>query len=100
MRRAIRIAVLGSALVVLTVFQGSVAQEVPPYSPEVGNEVVIYTHRFRAEHFDEAKRIVAEEFTTAQAEMGQTRHSIFVVNPTTYEIVAISFFEKGEDVDD
>lgn len=100
MRRATWIPLLGLALVALVAPGAVSAQETPQYLPEAGDEVVIYTHKFHAEHFDDAVEIVADEFTNAQLDMGQTRRNVFLVNPTTYEVIAISFFGPGEDVDE
>jgi len=100
MRRAIGIALLTSAMVVLGAASASFAQDAPSYLPQEGDEVVIYTHKFNAEHFAEATDIVVDEFTGAQAELGQTRRNYFLVNPTTYEVVAVSFFEGDESVDE
>ncbi len=100
MRLITRIAALSLAFVLVIASQTGIAQESSAYVPEEGDEVVVYTHRFNAEDFDEAKKVVEEGFTEAAATMGQVRHNVFIVNPTNYEIVAISFFSKGESVDD
>lgn len=65
-----------------------------------GNEVVIYSHHFKPENFAAGLKLVEDGFTAAQAEMGQTRQNYFLVNPSTYHVVVVSFFAKEESVDD
>lgn len=69
------------------------------YQPAVGDEVVVYTHRFKPENYDEGLALVRDGFTAAQAEAGQTRRNYFIVNPTTFEVMVISYFAGGSDVD-
>ena len=70
------------------------------YSPMEGHSVVIYTHKFKPEHFDEGVKIVREHFPDAQLKFGHKRHNIFLMRPTSNEIVNVSFFDGGPDVDD
>jgi len=69
------------------------------YSPMEGHSVVIYTHKFKPEHFDEGVKIVREHFPDAQLKFGHKRHNIFLMRPTTNEIVNVSFFDGGPGVD-
>jgi hypothetical protein len=69
------------------------------YSPTKGHSVVIYTHKFKPEHFQKGVQIVTNEFPTAQFNVGQKRHNIFLRRPSTNEIVNISFFDEGAGVD-
>jgi antibiotic biosynthesis monooxygenase (ABM) superfamily enzyme len=68
------------------------------YSPMEGHSVVIYTHKFKPQHFDEGVKIV-REFPDAQLKFGHKRHNIFLMRPTTNEIVNVSFFDGGPGVD-
>jgi hypothetical protein len=70
------------------------------YSPKEGHSVVVYTHKFKPEHFREGVEIVTNQFADAQAEIGQKRHNIFLKRPSTHEIVNISFFDEGAGVHD
>jgi hypothetical protein len=70
------------------------------YSPKEGNSVVIYTHKFKPQHFRKGVKIVTEEFPKAQSKGRQKRLNIFVRRPSTHEIVNISFFDEGPVVDD
>ena len=88
------------AIAGLIVPAAAVAQDAPAYLPEVGDEVVVYTHTFRPENFEEASTVVAEEFTAAMDELGQQRYTLWIRNPSTYELVAISVFAPGADVDE
>ncbi len=69
------------------------------YSPKEGHSVVIYTHKFKPEHFRKGVEIVTQ-FADAQSEMGQKRHNIFLKRPSTHEMVNISFFDEGASVHD
>ena len=69
------------------------------YSPMEGHSVVIYTHKFKPQHFDEGVKIVREQFPDAQLKFGHKRHNIFLMRPTTNEIVNVSFFDGGPGVD-
>lgn len=70
------------------------------YSPKEGQSVVIYTHKFKPEHFREGVKIITSQFPDAQSEIRQKRHNIFIKRPSTHEMVNISFFDKGAGVDD
>jgi hypothetical protein len=65
------------------------------YSPKEGHSVVIYTHKFKPQHFHEGVKIVTEKFPEAQSKIGQKRHNIFLRRPSTHEIVNVSFFDEG-----
>ncbi|HWY86937.1 MAG TPA: hypothetical protein VNX28_09445 [Gemmataceae bacterium] len=70
------------------------------YSPKEGHSVVIYTHKFKPEHFREGVKIVTNQFPDAQSEIRQKRHNIFIRRQSTNEMVNISFFAEGAGVDD
>ncbi len=70
------------------------------YSPKQGHSVVIYTHKFKPEHFREGVEIITNQFADAQSEIGQKRHNIFLRRPSTHEVVNISFFDEGAGVHD
>ena len=87
-----------ATLVAVSLFTAgaSLAEE---YRPEDGDEVVVYTNTFRADSFDTAKRIMVEEYGEAMAMSKQARHTYWIANPETHQIVGISFFDKGHPVD-
>jgi len=62
--------------------------------------VVIYTHRFTAEGFEAGLKLVKEGFTAAQVQMGQVRQNYFLVSPSTYDVVVVSFFAENQSVDE
>jgi hypothetical protein len=68
------------------------------YSPKEGHSVVIYTHKFKPEHFDAGVKIVRGDFPDAQLKFGHKRHNIFLMRPGTNEIVNVSFFDGGPGV--
>jgi hypothetical protein len=70
------------------------------FTPASGGEVVVYTHRFKAENFEEGVRIVEDGFTAAQREMGQVRLNYFLVDSSNHEVVVVSFFGDEESVDE
>ena len=70
------------------------------YSPTEGHSVVIYTHKFKPQHFREGVEIVTKQFPAAQSKIRQKRHNIFLRRPSTHEIVNVSFFDKGAGVHD
>ena len=93
------VALVGSLLLVAHA-PGSRAEDAPRYQPSAGDKVVIYTHRFKAEEFEKGVQRVEEGFTAAQKALGQTRLNYFLVNPSNYEVVVVSFFGKDANVDD
>ena len=70
------------------------------YQPAPPDEAVIYTHRFKAEEFEKGVKRVEEGFTAAQKALGQTRLNYFLVNPSNYEVVVVSFFSKETSVEE
>jgi len=72
------------------------------YSPTKGHSVVIYTHKFKPEHFRKGAEIVTKQFPDAQAQSKtpQKRLNIFLRRPSTHEIVNVSFFDAGPGVHD
>lgn len=75
-------------------------QPAAAFAPAKGNDVVVYTHRFKPENFEAGVKLVEEGFTAAQAAAGQTRQNYFIVNPDSHEIVVVSFFGPGSDVEE
>jgi len=69
------------------------------YSFPKGHSVVIYTHKFKPEHFRKGAEIVTKEFPDAQLNLNQKRLNIFLKRPSTHEIVNISFFDDEEGVE-
>ena len=71
------------------------------YSPAKGHPVVIYTCKFKPEHFRKGVQIVTKDFPAAQAksETHKKRLNIFLERPSTHEIVNVSFFDGGPGVD-
>ena len=69
------------------------------YTPQTGDAVVVYVNKFRAEDFDQAKQIMVTGFSKAMTASGQTRHTYWIANPETREILGISFFQPGHSVD-
>ena len=68
------------------------------YSPMEGHSVVIYTHKFKPQHFSEGVKIVREHFPDAQLKFGHKRHNIFLERPDHNELVNVSFFDGGPGV--
>ncbi len=58
-----------------------------------------YTHRFKADDYEEGLKLTREGFTAAQAAAGQTRKNYILVNPERHEVVLISYFANGSEVD-
>ena len=74
-------------------------KEFATYSPTKGHSVVIYTHKFKSrEDFRKGVAIVTKQFPDAQVKHGQKRHNIFLERPSTHELVNVSFFDEGADV--
>jgi hypothetical protein len=67
------------------------------YSPTEGHSIVIYTHKFKPQHFRDGVKIVREKFPEAQIKHGQKRLNIFLERPSTHEIVNVSFFDGAAD---
>ena len=93
------VALVGSMLFAVNV-PVSRAEDAKPYQPSAGDEVVIYTHRFKAEDFEKGVQRVEEGFTAAQKALGKSRLNYFLVNPSNYEVVVVSFFGKDANVDE
>jgi hypothetical protein len=70
------------------------------YSPKEGHSVVIYTHKFKPEHFREGAKIITKQFPAVQSKIRQKRFNIFLRRPSTHEIVNVSFFDEGAGVHD
>ncbi|PPE80492.1 hypothetical protein C3941_10110 [Kaistia algarum] len=77
----------------------ALADQKPAYEPATGDEVVIYTHVFKPENFEEGLKLTTEGFTAAQAAAGQTRKNDILVDRANHKIVLISYFDKGSSVE-
>lgn len=91
----LRAAATSSICAVLISFSAS-AEE---YVPKSGDKAVIYLNKFKPDDFAEAKEIMVNGFGQAMSNSGQSRHTYFLENPDNNEILTISFFEEGSDVD-
>ena len=78
--------------------QGKEALEV--HSPKQGHAVVIYTLKFKPEHYRKGLEIMANHFPDAQLKIKQKRLNLFLRRPSTHEVVNISFFDEGSSVHD
>ncbi|MEI9901518.1 MAG: hypothetical protein WDN31_16835 [Hyphomicrobium sp.] len=72
----------------------------PSYLPQKGDEVVVYTHKFKAENYAEGMKLIEEGFPAAQAKAGQTRRNYILTDPSNYEVILVSFFAPGSNVDE
>jgi len=79
---------------------GAEAADTNAYAPAPGNEVVVYTHHFKPETFEAGVKLVEEGFTQAQAKLGQTRKNYFLVDAESHDVVVVSFFGEGMDVEE
>jgi hypothetical protein len=100
MRRQVLTTITGLALASLIAPSATFAHDEPAYLPEEGDDVVLYTHTFRPENYDEASSIVVDEFTAAMDEQGQERYTLWLRNPSTYQLLAVSVFAPDSEVDD
>ena len=67
------------------------------YTPQPGDEVVIYLMKFKPEDFEKGKKIQVKEFSKAMQESGQTRHTYFLEDAENKNTLAVSFFKKGHE---
>lgn len=84
-------------LLIVLVIAGTVAEE-SVYTPQPGDEVVVYFVKYKPESFEEGKKLHAKEFAKAMQESGQTRLTYFLEDAEKHNIMAISFFKKGHEV--
>ena len=68
--------------------------------PEGGDEVAIYNAKYKPGEFENAKKIHVEGFSKAMEESGQDRITYFLEDKENSEIIAISFFRKGNTVNE
>jgi hypothetical protein len=73
---------------------------IPGYFPQSGDEVLIFTHRFNPEDYEEGKRIVYEDFSAAIQASGQMRRTYFLNNPDDAEFIVISLFHTSSSTED
>ncbi len=79
---------------------GALACNDSSYQPDAGDEVVIYTAKYKPAGFEEAKKIHVEGFGEAMNASGQDRRTYFLEDEANSEIIAISFFKKGHTAED
>jgi hypothetical protein len=65
------------------------------FTPKEGHSVVIYTHKFKPEHYRDGVEIITSAFPDAAVEAKQKRLNIFLKHPSTHELINISFFGEG-----
>jgi len=99
MKHIIGVIAIALTVSVALVVSGSVAEKAV-YTPEPGDEVVIYLVKYKPESFDEGKMLQAKEFGKAMQESGQTRLTYFLEDEENHETVTVSFFKKGHGVQD
>ena len=75
---------------------GTKAEEAA-YTPEPGDEVVIYLVKYKPESFDEGKMVLAKGFGKAMQKSGQTRLTYFLEDEENHATVTVSFFKKGHE---
>lgn len=68
--------------------------------PEDGDHVAIYNAKYKPSEFENAKKIHAEGFGKAMEESGQDRITYFLEDKENNEVIAVSFFKKGNTVDE
>lgn len=90
---------LAALMIAATLFFAPGPCRAQSYAPQQGDAVVVYVNKFKVEDFDRAKQIMVTGFGKAMTASGQTRHTYWIANPQTREILGISFFQKGHSVD-
>ena len=70
------------------------------FTPEEGHTVVIYTHKFKPEHYRKGIDIITSAFSDAAVEAKQKRLNIFLKHPSTHELVNVSFFHEDANLDE
>jgi hypothetical protein len=70
------------------------------FTPKEGHTVVIYTHKFKPEHYREGVKIIISGFPDAAVKAKQNRLNVFLKHPSTHEFINISFFGEGARVHD
>jgi len=93
------LAYLATIAIAAVLMSSPVPSQVQRYTPQDGDAVVVYINKFRAEDFDRAKQVMVTGFSKAMTASGQTRHTYWIANPQTREILGISFFQPGHSVD-
>ena len=97
MKHIIGVIAITLILLIALVTPWSVAEKAI-YTPEPGDEVVIYLIKYKPESFDEGKMLQAKEFGKAMQESGQTRLTYFLEDEENHETITVSFFKKGHGV--
>ena len=62
------------------------------FTPEVGHAVVIYTHKFKPEHYRKGIEIITSAFPDAAVAAKQRRLNIFLKHPSNSRIGQHLFF--------
>lgn len=68
-------------------------------APEVGDPVVVYTHKFKPSEFEAGKKLVIEGFSEAMRDHGEERLTFFMVDQDASEVVAVSIFKNNASVE-
>ena len=79
---------------------GALACSDSSYQPDAGDDVVIYTSKYKPASFEEAKRIHVEGIGEAIDASGQDRRTYWLEDEANSEIITISFFKKGSTAQD
>ena len=74
---------------------GALACNDSSYQPDAGDEVVIYTSKYKPASFEEAKKIHVEGLGEALNATGQDRITYWLEDESNSEIITISFLKKG-----
>ena len=77
-----------------------IAGEAPAYLPVRGDAVVVYTHLFNPDDFEEGRMLVEDGFIKAMTDMGEKRRTYFLVGAPNRKVVVVSFFAEGVSVDE
>ena len=92
--------VLALAVPLLLPAGPGIAEDAPSYLPVRGNEVVVYTHLFNPDDFEEGRKLVEDGFIKAMTDMGEKRRTYFLVDAPNHKVVVVSFFAEGVSVDE
>lgn len=68
-------------------------------SPQIGDPVVVYIHKFKPADFDVGKELVIKGFGEAMTEHGGERLTFFLTDKAASEVIAVSIFTEGSGVE-
>lgn len=71
------------------------------YTPETGHMAVLYTHKFKPEHYAQGVELIFKEVPDAQAAhhaktKQKRRHNLLLTRPYDHEVINISFFDVDQ----